>query len=154
MGLFMGKRNYFSEKGMQFCIYREFEGLFIPNMRIGDWDSCYEADLVRINRSWICTEYEIKLSKADFMADFRKPVYHSCEWIRYFSYVVTADLVEYVMQKLEDIRVGVIGINKLGECDVVRKAKARNRGIFDRDKSFWYFEKMHGLYWREVAKSL
>ena len=46
---------------------------FIPNVY---FNSIWEADLIKIDSSFMITEYEIKVSKSDFNADFNKTDKH------------------------------------------------------------------------------
>ena len=59
-----------TERQIQVAIYRRFtSGILIPNWTPPKW---WECDVARIMPSGRWHEYEIKLSKADFLADQRK----------------------------------------------------------------------------------
>ena len=47
---------------------------FIPNIL---WNDRWEADLIEITRTYQVIEYEIKVSKSDFRADFKKEEKHN-----------------------------------------------------------------------------
>ena len=58
----------------------EYEGgartsIFVPNVSWGYFKS-HEADLLRISKQGYLTEYEIKRSWSDFLADFKKDGTH------------------------------------------------------------------------------
>ena len=63
------------------------EELFVPNVSWGFFRE-HEADLVKISRAGFMTEYEIKRSWSDFLADFKKKSYHADDRIAEFYYVV------------------------------------------------------------------
>lgn len=63
------------------------ETLFVPNVSWGFFRE-HEADLVQISRSGFMTEYEIKRSWSDFLADFKKKSYHADDRISELYYVV------------------------------------------------------------------
>lgn len=59
-----------SERSIQLAIFRRLRsGTFIPNWTPPQW---WEADVARILPSGRWHEFEIKLSKADFLADVKK----------------------------------------------------------------------------------
>jgi hypothetical protein len=64
---------YFSEKSIQKALKRyvlkKSHWLFVPNIYIfGGW----EMDFMSITKSDLITEYEIKISKSDYLNDFKK----------------------------------------------------------------------------------
>lgn len=63
------------------------ENLYVPNVSWGFFTE-HEADLVKVSRAGFLTEYEIKRSWSDFVADFKKRSYHSDDRISEFYYVV------------------------------------------------------------------
>ena len=61
-----------TERDIQQKIYNKYgppSMLMIPNFAPGRW---WECDIFRVLKSGYTWEYEIKLSKQDFMADFKK----------------------------------------------------------------------------------
>jgi len=48
----------------------------------------YEIDLAVINPSGYMTEFEIKRSYSDLVADFKKAIFHNDERVKYFHYVL------------------------------------------------------------------
>ena len=70
----------------------------IPNIYLsgGAWS---EADLISVTKAGYISEYEIKISKADFKADFKKRKHHFFKkdhrcFQRYFWFVTPAGLIE------------------------------------------------------------
>ena len=69
------------EKEIQQKIYNWYGDtsmLIIPNFTPADW---WECDIFRVLKSGYTHEYEIKLSKKDYMADFKKQV-TVAEWVK------------------------------------------------------------------------
>ena len=75
-----------------------------PKATVGNivWNDMWEADLIEINKSWEIAEYEIKCSKQDFKADFKKERKHKelstladlSILPNYFSYVCPEGMIE------------------------------------------------------------
>ena len=71
----------------------------------------YEADLIIITKSGYCTEYEIKRSYSDFIADMKKDeCAHKAPWVYKFYYVIPLSIKDKVLKYFEDR--GITG------CDV------------------------------------
>jgi hypothetical protein len=100
--------------------------IIIPNFYVG-W---YEMDIFKLMQSGLIIEYEIKVSRSDFFADFKKgsgdkhlKMEKKVSECNRFYYVVPTDLI-----KVEEIpkyagllyfREGQYGI---GHCDIVKNA--------------------------------
>lgn len=67
-----------------YCNTREH--IIIPNLSWGLLP--YEIDLAVIKSNGYMTEYEIKRSYSDLVADFKKAIYHNDERVKYFHYVL------------------------------------------------------------------
>jgi hypothetical protein len=86
--------------------------IVVPNVRWGitrvvtnsngkpEYHSLHECDILKVTPAGIATEYEIKTSKNDFKADFKKTHKHNSNFISYFYYVVPKNLSEYVKENL------------------------------------------------------
>ncbi len=65
-----------TETEIQNMIFRYYHqdrsNKIIPNVKLYD----YEADLLRITKAGFLHEYEIKLTKSDYKADFKKSKKH------------------------------------------------------------------------------
>lgn len=100
------------------------EELFVPNVSWGFFTE-HEADLVRISRSGVLTEYEIKRSWTDFLADFKKQSYHADDRISWLYYVVpecmAEEAVKYIISdegSKYSYHAGVLGFNESACYDV------------------------------------
>lgn len=76
----------------------EYEGgarthVFVPNVSWGYFKS-HEADLLRISKQGYMTEYEIKRSWADFLADFKKDGTHFEGKVAHLYYVVPESIAD------------------------------------------------------------
>lgn len=69
----------------------------------------YEADILSVTKSHYLTEVELKVSKSDFMADFKKRHNHGSKLTKYLYYAVPSELVELALDKL-DSGVGVLEV--------------------------------------------
>lgn len=97
----------------------ERTNLAVPNVSYGLLP--YEADLLVMNKSGYVTEYEIKRSFSDFMADFKKDESaHNVELVHKFFYVVPISISEKVISVLKDkygghyLGIGVLAYNEDG----------------------------------------
>lgn len=71
----------------------------------------YEADLLVITKTGYCTEYEIKRTYSDFLADMKKSDdAHKAPWVYKFYYVIPLSIKDKVLKYFEDK--GITG------CDV------------------------------------
>ncbi len=75
--------------------------VFVPNVSWGYFKS-HEADLVKISKQGYMTEYEIKRSYSDFLADFKKDGTHFEGKVAHLYYVVPESIKdkcwEFLMQ--------------------------------------------------------
>ena len=69
----------------------------------------YEADILVTTKSWYLTEVEIKISKSDFMADFKKYHKHDSKLTKHLYYAVPSSLVDMAKEKLEEV-VGILEV--------------------------------------------
>ena len=84
-----------------------YNDVIVPNVSHGLLR--YEADIVKLTSSGYATEIEIKTSKADFNADFKKKRFHDSSLFKYFYYAVPKELVEYVLPRLPE-RAGLYSV--------------------------------------------
>jgi len=69
--------------------------IIVPNYYINFGTSIdHECDLIIIKRSGYAEEIEIKMSKSDFMADFKKKHIHTDERLQYLYYAMPIDVYE------------------------------------------------------------
>lgn len=73
------------------------QNLCVPNVSWGAGID-YEADLVVVTKAGYATEYEIKRSWTDFLADFKKKEgAHKAPWVYRFAYVVPDSIIDKVL---------------------------------------------------------
>ena len=78
------------------------KNLCVPNVSWG-MNIDYEADLLIITKSGYCTEYEIKRSYSDFLADMKKDkCAHKALWVYKFFYVIPLGIKDKVLKYFED----------------------------------------------------
>ena len=87
------------------------KNLCVPNVSWG-MNIDYEADLLIITKSGYCTEYEIKRSYSDFLADMKTDkCAHKAPWVYTFYYGIPLSFKDTVLTYFEDK--GII------ECDIL-----------------------------------
>ena len=69
--------------------------LIVPNVSWGLLD--YEADIVSLTKAGYATEVEIKVSKSDLRADFKKLIQHDSNLFKYFYYAVPDDMRDFAL---------------------------------------------------------
>lgn len=78
------------------------KNLCVPNVSWG-LNIDYEADLLIITKAGYCTEFEIKRSYSDFLADMKKGEHaHKAPWVYKFYYVIPLSIKEKVLKYFED----------------------------------------------------
>jgi len=94
----------FNERNLQvvmgeYLLNEKKQHLVIPNIKFfHQW----ESDILAVSRSWYATEYEIKCSRSDFKADFKKQGKHHClekgtgtfKYLARFYYVTPKGLLD------------------------------------------------------------
>ena len=88
---------------IQYAIVKDILGggkdaLAVPNVSFGFFKDI-ECDLIAITRSGYLHEYEIKRSKEDFIADFRKPLFHNDVRIKELTYALPEKLAGEWLRK-------------------------------------------------------
>ncbi len=90
------------------------QNIVVPNVQFGirrylsernglemrDYDELHECDILKVTPSGYATEYEIKVSKGDFMADKKKKHKHGSRFISMFYYVVPDYLFDFAKNNL------------------------------------------------------
>ncbi len=62
------------------------------------WEKLHECDILKVTKAGYATEYEIKISKSDFKADFKKKHNHESKFIKQLYYVVPFELLEFAKE--------------------------------------------------------
>ena len=121
----ISEKNIQTQLGMYFGVDSGY--VVIPNVQM-DY-GLYEADFCYINKNGYLTEVEIKISIADFRADFKKKHFHNSPLVRSLYYAVPISLWENHYEEIQNKARGVgAGIIIVG-CNTVKiweKAKLRN----------------------------
>lgn len=96
---------------MKTCDIRR--NIIVPNVSFGmvryfeengkrKFDELHECDILVLNKSGYATEYEIKVSKRDFKADFKKKHNHDSKFIKHLYYVVPYEMLEFAKEYLPE----------------------------------------------------
>lgn len=75
--------------------------LWIPNVSWGFFNT-HEADLIQVTKSGYMTEYEIKRSYSDFLADFKKHTNHFENKVLRLYYVVPESIGDKCLEFLKN----------------------------------------------------
>lgn len=62
----------------------------------------HEIDLLAVSPRFYASEVEIKVSKSDFLADFKKKTTHKSRYIKRFYYAVPYDMEQYAKERLPE----------------------------------------------------
>jgi hypothetical protein len=113
---------------MQSC-YGSTDDILIPNFYFNGF---YEMDVFKLSKSGYVTEYEIKISRSDFFADFKKSAKHKglsegkCQCNR-FIFATPENLIE-----LDEVPkyAGWVTVRDNGSVVVQKTAPMLNKNIF------------------------
>mgnify|MGYP003290876728 CR=1 FL=1 len=98
--------------------------IVIPNLKM-DY-GLYEADFVYINKNNYLTEVEIKISIADFKADFKKKHFLSCIHIRSLYYAMPFSMWkehnEVINEMVKSVGAGLIVVGDVSPTVVIKAA--------------------------------
>lgn len=98
--------------------------IIVPNCYINFGTSAdHECDLIVIKRSGYAEEIEIKMSKSDLKADFKKKHGHIDERLQHLFYAMPVELYEQCKDLIPEYA-GVLTITKYDDCAVTRCVKA------------------------------
>lgn len=89
------------------------ENIIVPNVSFGmmryffedrerKCDELHECDILKLSKSGYATEYEIKISKSDFMSDFKKKHNHSSKFIKQMYYAVPIEMLDFAKDNLPE----------------------------------------------------
>jgi hypothetical protein len=88
--------------------FKPRQNINIPNLSWGLLN--HEADFVSITKTGYLTEVEIKRSWSDFLADFKKRIYHKDERVSKFYYCVPASIKDKVTEYLKTNKIWTDGV--------------------------------------------
>lgn len=97
-------------KELEYAIYKEYFNssiLTITNLRTVVKNEC---DVAVINKSRYLIGFELKISKADLLADFKKKHNHFCTKVRKMYFVIPEDMKKY--KELIPEEYGIIVVQK------------------------------------------
>jgi hypothetical protein len=125
-----------TSKDIQRALFRHYDKLNYPYMSANTKALWHEADFVAVSKSNFITECEIKISRSDFFADFKKSEKHTMlnarkleDWHcpNYFYFVVPSGLVG-----AEEVPhyAGLLWICTRGKVHVMKRAS-----IIHKDKA-------------------
>lgn len=102
----------------------------------------WECDYWCMDKDGVTREFEIKISRSDFLIDAKKPK-HNSQGANYFYYVCPAGLIA----KTEVAPgYGLIYINDRGNADIIKKPKRLHDGTFNKWKML--ANKCHDRWWK------
>lgn len=89
----------------------------------------HECDVLSLTNTGYATEYEIKVSRSDILADKKKKHGHYSKWIKYLYFAVPYELVEYALPRIPK-RAGLLSVRRKGKKYVVevKKKPTVNKG--------------------------
>lgn len=131
----------------------------LPRASYGIAGINHECDLLALSRGGYLTEIEIKVSKSDLSADFRKRHAHESPIISAMYYAVPYELVEFAKAKIPE-RCGLISVRKVKRvhggfsyyCDFVTKpTQDRKKKPCEKVIAHMY-ELMSMRYWSHLGR--
>jgi hypothetical protein len=96
---------------MKYCDVRQ--NIVVPNVSYGisrlvnengisTWDVLHECDILRVTKTGFGVEYEIKISKYDFLKDLKKKHSHNSRFIKQLFFAVPLEMLEFAKQHLPE----------------------------------------------------
>lgn len=124
----------------------------LANSFIYDW----ECDFWTMTTGGTTREFEIKISRADYLIDAKKEKHSSTEGANYFYYVVPDGLIT---AKEVDKRYGLIYITDSEYLKIIRKPTRLNENPFDKwkilaNKMYWKYRELWRQKWivKEITR--
>lgn len=107
--------------------YNTRQHIIVPNCYINYGTSAdHECDLIIIKRSGYAEEIEIKMSKSDLKADFKKKHEHIDDRLQYLYYAMPVELYEQCKDLVPEYA-GVFTIQKYKDINLVRCVKSASK---------------------------
>lgn len=127
----------------------------LPRVAYGLDGINHECDLLVLSRAGYLTEVEIKISRSDFMADFKKKHTHKSDIISAMYYAVPTHLVEYAKKHIPEGR-GLIeirtGKHATRSCAIVVVPASKTRVKAPEGVVKHMYELMAMRYWSHMAR--
>ena len=129
-------------------LYRKGYKLIVPNIYLWKWDS----DILAINKNNFLYEFEIKISRSDFKADFKKIEKH--ENLKNgigpsrFYYITTFALNNNDVPKYA----GLIYYNK--DFKVIKRAPKINRYFVNKKQINKMHSSIYYRFWEKIRKEI
>ena len=119
------------------------------------WLVNHEADMLVLSDSGYITEIEIKISKSDFKADFKKNHHHESGYVKYLYYAVPEFLKEWALENLPE-GAGLVSVSPehhVMRPRIIKGAEARKNVRKITDKMRLDFMRLMAMrYWsRQIA---
>lgn len=96
---------------MKYCDVRQ--NIVVPNVSFGIErvfcengktvrDTLHECDILKVTKSGFATEFEIKVSRSDFLKDLAKKHTHNSRFIKQLFFAIPFEMLEFAKQHLPE----------------------------------------------------
>lgn len=113
----------------------------------------YEADIIAVTEAGTVHEVEIKISKADLLADAKKPRWRMRPCVDFYWLAVPQDLRDAAVERATEIGAGVFSVFPYGDAFLADKIKLSQRWI-TKDEAPLTTPYHHREYVKEWRRSL
>lgn len=146
---------------MEYCNVRQ--NIVVPNASFGmvrwlpgnterGFDELHECDILKVTPAGYATEFEIKVSKSDFLADKKKKHSHDSNFIKELYYAVPYEMLEFAKENLPE-GAGLIYV-KDGRVRPAICAKIRDGHFKWTDKEMFKLSRLGAMRISTLKKSL
>lgn len=142
---------------MEAALVHPFKGAFpfksyfvLPRVAYGLKGIEHECDLLALSKSGVLHEIEIKISKADLLADKRKRHTHRSELIKRLWFAVPSHMKDFAKDHIP-ADAGLIVVEKYF-CEVVRMPKHKGKDKPNAEFIKHMYELMAMRYWSERVR--
>lgn len=133
----------------------DFRKYFVlPRSRFGLNEVHHEADLLALSRSsGVLNEIEIKVSRADFLADLRKRHSHKSPVIKRLFYAVPEALKDFALERLPE-GAGLVVVPDAGRSWIEKRPTAKKTEKPSETTIRQFFELLSMRYWSERSREM
>lgn len=111
--------------------------IVVPNVSWGLFGLNYEADLLILTPAGYCTEVEVKISKSDLKADFKKLHTHNSRLVHCLYYAFPEKMRDCVSLIPDNAGILIVDPeNKYNKVDVFRYAKKNKNPVWSEEKRY------------------